>query len=591
MSSVRIAQSFVRSWSRHSPYRFSSARSARWKVGDVVLAPQQRGSEEIVQATIEEDRGSGWYELSVKGGKPVKCRGTQLRPAPVATECISESTESILSQVNQVECFSSESVMSSLDTSTDPKAPPPPTVYDLDAAVQDRKVDPVKNHADNDYLRQVENHMGYNKWVVFTDLHCSPSSLNTTLQVLDFVHELAIEREAGVLFLGDWWHHRGSIRVDCLNAVLNSLQKWQVPMVMIPGNHDQITLGGADHGLTALTNAYRVVEKSTSDDKRRSFPGPLIFSYPTKFLNALFVPHVRVNAIMESILQSSQAFSAEALFVHADVTGGYMNDMLPSAGGVSVSMFPPSKPIYSGHFHLPHVVDSKSKDISIEYLGSPYQTTLSEAGQAKHIVVLDSNQGWQCVERIPIEFGCKHFRLTGVDDFLKVTLGARISSSASAVVTKGDRVVVSLSAKDKAKTIPGSDFDAHMSFLREAGVIVETREIEDKAHGESTPNKSSEWEELSPHALWSAYIEEEVGRGHIPEGESAEILAKGSEIVDSTLASFSDVVGTNGDSHTLHFESLSIKGFGPFYEKVTYPLANRGMVLVRGTNSDPGSDR
>lgn len=41
-------------------------------------------------------------------------------------------------------------------------------------------------------------------WVVFSDLHVSPTSKDTALKVLDAVHEHAASRNAGVLFLGDF---------------------------------------------------------------------------------------------------------------------------------------------------------------------------------------------------------------------------------------------------------------------------------------------------------------------------------------------------------------------------------------------------
>ena len=149
--------------------------------------------------------------------------------------------------------------------------PPPPSIVDLDAAVQaldeDSSNDRIENKRDRLYLQQVAHfRSAVEKWVVFTDLHCAPSTLETSLQVLDTVHQLAVERgkdnnnnnNVGVLFLGDFWHHRGTLRVDCLNAVLHALGNWTVPMVLIPGNHDQVTLGGHNHGLTPLENAYRV---------------------------------------------------------------------------------------------------------------------------------------------------------------------------------------------------------------------------------------------------------------------------------------------------------------------------------------------
>jgi hypothetical protein len=56
------------------------------------------------------------------------------------------------------------------------------------------------------------------KWVVFSDLHVSKATLDTCLRVLDIVHEEAKSREAGVIFLGDFWHERGLLRVEPLNA-------------------------------------------------------------------------------------------------------------------------------------------------------------------------------------------------------------------------------------------------------------------------------------------------------------------------------------------------------------------------------------
>ncbi len=41
----------------------------------------------------------------------------------------------------------------------------------------------------------------------------------------------------------------------------------------------------------------------------------------------------------------------------------------------------------------------------------------------------------------------------------------------------------------------------------------------------------------------------------------------------------------------IELDSVSIAGFGSFRKEVSYPLSNRGVVLLRGTNKDFGSDR
>ena len=45
--------------------------------------------------------------------------------------------------------------------------------------------------------------------------------------------------QAGIIFLGDFWHVRGSLSVELLNRVLKCLKEWTQPVIMIPGNHDQ----------------------------------------------------------------------------------------------------------------------------------------------------------------------------------------------------------------------------------------------------------------------------------------------------------------------------------------------------------------
>jgi len=78
------------------------------------------------------------------------------------------------------------------------------------------------------------------KWIIFSDLHVKLSSIETCEEVLDLVSQEAIKREAGIIFLGDFWHVRGALNVELLNRIMRSLNKWTSPVIMIPGNHDQV---------------------------------------------------------------------------------------------------------------------------------------------------------------------------------------------------------------------------------------------------------------------------------------------------------------------------------------------------------------
>ena len=93
-----------------------------------------------------------------------------------------------------------------------------------------------------------------------------------------------------------------------------------------------------------------------------------------------------------------------------------MNDLIMSQGGVPSLCFPPNKPIYSGHFHTPHVV--MRKDVSVDYIGSLCEASLAEARQAKSLFVLNASQDWKMIERISLDIGRKHYHATSVEDLL-----------------------------------------------------------------------------------------------------------------------------------------------------------------------------
>jgi Calcineurin-like phosphoesterase len=407
-----------------------TALFSSWQVGDTVIVVPNDVSQLATTGTVAEVRGRGWYAVQV-GTDLVKCRGTQLRAVDGTTTTNNTPGASAVATVAETGTaaamnYATPTITTSNDAANDLRpinAPPSPTMHDLDAILRQRD-DPAI--LESEYLEQVAYFRTVKQWVVFTDLHCSSSTLDTCLQILDQIHAEAVQRQAGIAFLGDWWHVRGTLRVDCLNAVLDRIQHWQQPMVLIPGNHDQVTAAITDnHSLMPLQHAYRVPVLTDANAAInvnpgvvvKTIPGLLIFSHPTVFNNALWIPHIRSPAVLESVLQSDAAAKAVAVFCHADVTGASMNDNIVSQGGVPPRIFPPNKPIYAGHFHKPHTVstvtngkDGEKEVRCIEYLGSPYEVSLSEAQQPKALAVLDSSQGWMCIERIPLDVGRKHFR-------------------------------------------------------------------------------------------------------------------------------------------------------------------------------------
>eukprot|EP00934_Nitzschia_sp_Nitz4_P006644 Nitzschia sp. Nitz4//scaffold5_size260463//147664//151718//NITZ4_000990-RA/size260463-snap-gene-0.13-mRNA-1//1//CDS//3329555364//6634//frame0 len=571
----------------------SNPLCAKFAPGDSV---QLLIENQLVNGVVKEHRGSGWFSVNLEGDDQqiVKCRGSQLsRPIPINNpirESISNLgilASDLPSPSQTIQSTSTQQFFHSTpdrpviyaEMGETPNHPPPaPTMVDLDAMLLDS--DTSENLQTQQLREQVQHHSKFTRWVVFTDLHCSPATLDTCLQVLQRVHELAVERDAGVLFLGDFWHLRGSLRVDCLNAILDHLSHWKVPMVMIPGNHDQVTLGGHNHGLTPIQNAYRV----------GNVPGPLVLSFPTKFRNALFVPHIRDTATLESVLQSPMAGNVSTFFVHADVSGAMMNDLVVSQNGVSPASFPSGVQVYSGHFHKPHLV--KTTNGEIEYVGSPYEVSLSEAQQAKKLVVLDEN--WKCVENIPIDIGRRHFKLHSWDSFLSLMLenDGTTLDNASTLVRPGDRIVASI-PKGSMEVIPDS-IDTQIKLLRKSGVKVEIREVAQSGGsnmGDSSPTMDNLLvEDLTPESAWRQFLTEEGERSRLSPEEISVLVEKGLDIVNELGDSSEGEQQASGTKTDLVLETLSIEGFGPFRESFKYPLANRGLVLLKGSNQDGGSD-
>eukprot|EP00878_Enallax_costatus_P043517 GHUV01051530.1.p1 GENE.GHUV01051530.1~~GHUV01051530.1.p1 ORF type:complete len:209 (+),score=21.30 GHUV01051530.1:528-1154(+) len=92
-------------------------------------------------------------------------------------------------------------------------------------------------------------------WVVFSDLHVSPKTIDTSIEVLRYVHQQAKDNQAGILFLGDFWDRRGDLPVVPLNRVQDEISSWHMPLLLLPGNHDQVDLGGLDHSLDPIKMA------------------------------------------------------------------------------------------------------------------------------------------------------------------------------------------------------------------------------------------------------------------------------------------------------------------------------------------------
>ncbi|GLI58613.1 hypothetical protein VaNZ11_000347 [Volvox africanus] len=464
---------------------------------------------------------------------------------------------------------------------------------------------------------------GVRHWVVFSDLHVRESSLATCLEVLRAVHGEARRRSAGVIFLGDFWDRRGALPVEPLNQVLQEMSSWSCPVLMLVGNHDQVDLGGLQHGLTPLELAC---------------PHVHVFDEPTLWQGALWLPYRREASVIERAIMQAVAAAAEeedgvpggegkaaapplnAIFLHADVRTARSNRWRQAEEGIEPGAFPPHLPVFSGHYHLPHTV----RGTNITYVGSPYQVSMSEASESKRLLVLEA-PSWKVVEEIPLAIGPRHVRLSGpaacdqLRHLAEVTAatdtaadsaegsdgdatrpchnggdesgsGANISPAPApapapgpgTALRQGDRVKLWLSAAEAQdeRVIQAMD------ELERAGVSVEQ-----VLQPEVRLARVQAAEGMSANEMIDLYCSGCGGRGEAlsPEAEA---------VVRAALAQARDLEGAGGYGEgtmgrcvELELDSVRVRGFGPFVEEQTYPLSARGVRVIVGENHDePGAD-
>jgi hypothetical protein len=143
------------------------------------------------------------------------------------------------------------------------------------------------------------------------------------------------------------------------------------------------------------------------------------------------------------------------------------------------------------------------------------------------------------------------------------------------------------------------EFDIRLTALRNGGASVELRELKSIPTGPRIVDKNDDMvnplEDLKPNALMASFFSHEVDRGSMKTTttnvllEAAIPLMEELEVTSDVLTSTSFSIPI--EAAVLLMESVTVQGYGPFKEPTTYPLHDRGLVLLKGRNTDGGSDR
>jgi DNA repair exonuclease SbcCD ATPase subunit len=470
-------------------------------------------------------------------------------------------------------------------------------------------------------------------WVCFSDLHLTAATQAVAMQVLERVHAEAAARDAGVLFLGDFWHHRGKLPVEPLNAAVEVFSSWRCPTIMLTGNHDQVSIGGQLHALNALAAAApRGLVKVVAE--------------PTVLLGALWLPYRRrQEELRRAIALSERAAqkkgkSLRTIFCHADLQGAAFNDSFQAAAGLPLSIFPNEAAVWSGHYHKPQVLGGQLGDPAspayVEYVGSPLELSFAEEAQAKRLLLFarqcsgngNGNGGaWQRTGEIALAIGPRHFSLEGEELAKRLALAAgrgcslpgggitaggdgdvmaeAVSAAAAAAAAggggvarpggapkPGDRVRIMLDARPSAAAEAACE--AALAALQASAVDAKLmrRPAAAAARIEGTAS-------MSPPTLLAAFHAAQ-GRLLSLDNEDARVVADRertlvmAQAMLRAVADESDVaVLAAPDRVPVHvvLDRVVVRGFGPFLAEVSYPLRERGVRLVTGNSGGRvGSD-
>jgi predicted DNA-binding protein YlxM (UPF0122 family) len=268
----------------------------------------------------------------------------------------------------------------------------------------------------------------------------------------------------------------------------------------------------------------------------------------------------------------------------------------------------------------------------VRYVGSPYEISLAEAGQQKTLLVLDSSQNWKVVDTIPLEgIGSRHYRFKSMTEFLSNDFSPPLAGNNSiTAATMGDarqqqqqqlnqhRVVVSVSQQELADmrniyntTISSNSsvggevlcpFDAKVKLLRKLGAKVEIREevVASTADQEDISLSSSiPIEDMTPTDVMSFYFTDQVNSNRLSNHTATRLLEAGTLLIEdvlnnsenSTANTIMNMNPTSAAVREIDFHSVTIEGYGSFKDVISYPLMDRGLVLIRGSNLDGGYDR
>jgi DNA repair exonuclease SbcCD nuclease subunit len=179
-----------------------------------------------------------------------------------------------------------------------------------------------------------------------------------------------------IFILGDLFDNRNHLSLKVISFALdlfNDLEKMNLPVLIIGGNHDYYNNNDSEHTSLRILEKYKSVEIYTE---------PHLYEFSGK--NILLMPW---NGVLKEEQEIFRKYSGKAhyMFSHSELQGAKTNLKVSLRHGVNIADFVAFPKVFSGHIHLYQRIKN------FTYLGSPYHIDRNDKGNSKGLTIIDFN--------------------------------------------------------------------------------------------------------------------------------------------------------------------------------------------------------
>lgn len=178
--------------------------------------------------------------------------------------------------------------------------------------------------------------------------------------------------------MGDFVDRRSSTPTRSVeifkNFFFDKIAKRKINLTITIGNHDCYFMNTNSPNAMEFFKEYDNIDWIWDAPREKEFGN----------LNILFVPWIAKDNYDKSIAEI-QYSNAPVCMGHLELQGFEMHRGVVSKNGMSGELFKSFQKVFSGHFH------TQSSKGNIQYLGTPYQLTWADYGDARGFWIFDTD--------------------------------------------------------------------------------------------------------------------------------------------------------------------------------------------------------